>query len=128
MLKKLTPNLMVEDVDRTIAFYRDVLGFELLVTVPPEQGPFGWAMMRRDSVEIMFQSRSSLGEEIPALLDAPIGASVTFYTEVSGLDDLYQQVKGRAEIVQDLHETFYGSREFSFRDLNGYILFFSEGQ
>ena len=29
MWKKLTPNLMVEDVDRTVAFYRHLLGFEL---------------------------------------------------------------------------------------------------
>ena len=27
-MKKLAPNLMVEDVNRTVEFYRDVLGFE----------------------------------------------------------------------------------------------------
>jgi catechol 2,3-dioxygenase-like lactoylglutathione lyase family enzyme len=31
MLKRITPNLMVEDVNRTIEFYTDVLGFDLLV-------------------------------------------------------------------------------------------------
>jgi catechol 2,3-dioxygenase-like lactoylglutathione lyase family enzyme len=35
-LKKLTPNLMVEDVNRTVAFYQEVLGFELLTSVPEE--------------------------------------------------------------------------------------------
>ncbi len=30
------------------------------------------------------------------------------------------------EIVADLHTTFYGTREFYFRDCNGYILSFSE--
>ena len=33
-LKKLTPNLIVADVSRSIAFYRDVLGFSLEQTVP----------------------------------------------------------------------------------------------
>ena len=49
-LKKMTPNLMVEDVNSTLAFYKDVLNFELLATVP-ETGQFNWAMMRRDNVE-----------------------------------------------------------------------------
>jgi uncharacterized glyoxalase superfamily protein PhnB len=125
MLKKLTPNLMVENVNRTIEFYTGVLGFELLTTVP-EEGQFDWAMMRRDTVEIMFQARSSLGGEIPMLVDVPIGGSLTFYTEVAGLKELYDQLKDQVEIVQDLHTTFYGTQEFAFRDSNGYLLAFSE--
>lgn len=88
MLNKMISNLMVEDVNRTVEFYTDRLGFELLTSLP-EEGKFDWAMMRWDSVVIMFQARSSLGEEIPAFADAPIGGSLTFYTEVIGLKDLY---------------------------------------
>lgn len=36
MLEKLTPNLMVEDVNETIDYYKDVLGFELSMTNPKE--------------------------------------------------------------------------------------------
>ena len=125
MLKKMTPNLMVEDVNRTIAFYTGVLGFESLTTVP-EQGQFDWGMMKSEGVEIMFQARSSLGEDIPALADAAIGGSLTFYIEVAGLMALYERLKGQVEIVQDLHTTFYGTQEFTFQDCNGYILAFSE--
>jgi len=35
-LNKLTPNLMVEDVNRTVEFYHDVLGFEFVVGVIEE--------------------------------------------------------------------------------------------
>jgi uncharacterized glyoxalase superfamily protein PhnB len=126
MLKKLTPNLMVEDVGRTLDFYRDVLGFQVLTTVPPDQPPFNWGMVSRDGVELMFQVRASLGADIPALASAPIGASQTFYIEVEDIDALYAAIKGRVEIVQDMHTTFYDTREFAFRDVNGYILAFSE--
>lgn len=126
MLKKLTPNLMVEDVARTLDFYRDVLGFQVLTTVPPDQPPFTWGMVNRDGVELMFQARASLGADIPALADAPIGASQTFYIEVEDIDALYAAIKGKVEIVQDMHTTFYDTREFAFRDVNGYILAFSE--
>ena len=125
MLKKLTPNMMVEDVEKTIAFYRDVLGFETLTTVPGDN-EIGFAIMQRDNVEVMFQSRKSLSENVPALTGASIGASQTFYIEVSDIDSLYQQVQGKAAIVVDMHDTFYGTREFYFRDVNGYILSFSE--
>ena len=125
MLKKLTPNLMVEDVARTLVFYRETLGFEVLTTLP-EQEPFAFAIVKRDGVELMFQSRLSLSENVPALTGAPIGASQTLYIEVTGIKDLYESLRDRVEIVVDFHDTFYGTQEFYFRDINGYILSFSE--
>src|SRR5213593_1634541 len=98
-LKKLTPNLMVEDVNRTIAFYKDVLGFQLLATVP-ETGQFGWAMMKRDNVEIMFQSRASLSEEIPLFSEKAVGGSLTLYIDVEDVQSMYAAVQGKARVVQ----------------------------
>jgi len=66
---KLTPNLMVEDVARTLDYYLDVLGFEFVMGVA--QGSrqavmsytravtLDFAIMRRDGVELMFQRRGS---------------------------------------------------------------------
>ena len=125
MLKKLTPNLMVEDVQQTLAFYHDVLGFKVLMTLP-DRPPFNFAIVQRDEVELMFQSRSSLSENVPALTGHPIGASQTFYIEVEGLAKLYEDLRDRVEIVVDLHTTFYGTQEFYFKDVNGYILSFTE--
>ena len=125
MLKKLTPNLMVEDVAQTLAFYRETLGFQVLTTLP-EQEPFAFAIVQRDGVELMFQSRLSLSDNVPALTGVPIGASQTFYVEVTGIRDLYENLRDKVEIVVDFHDTFYGTQEFYFRDINGYILSFSE--
>lgn len=125
MLKKLTPNLMVEDVQRTLSFYQDVLGFKVLMTLP-DQPPFDFAIVERDQVELMFQSRSSLSENVPALSGHAIGASQTFYIEVEGIAKLYENLREKLDIVVDLHTTFYGTQEFYFRDVNGYILSFSE--
>jgi uncharacterized glyoxalase superfamily protein PhnB len=124
-LKKLTPNLMVEDVQQTLAFYHDVLGFNVLMTLP-DQPPFDFAIVQRDEVEFMFQSRTSLSENVPVLTGHPIGASQTFYIEVEGLKKLYEALREQVDIVVDLHTTFYGTQEFYFRDRNGYILSFTE--
>jgi lactoylglutathione lyase len=125
MLKKLTPNFMVEDVRKTIAFYQEVLGFSVLTTV--EDGDeIGFAILQRDQIELMFQSRKSLSENVPALSGSAIGASQTLYIEVSNIEDLYKMLRDKVEIVVDMHSTFYGTREFYFKDINGYILSFSE--
>jgi lactoylglutathione lyase len=124
-LKTLTPNVMVEDVNKTIEFYRDLLGFQVNATVP-DKGKFDWASMKRDAVELMFQSRSSLSSEIPAYADLPIGGSLTFFVQMDGLQELYDRLKGKVTLVQDLHTTFYGTREFAIRDCNGYVLTFAE--
>src|SRR5215208_7333415 len=124
MLRKLTPNLMVEDVAQTLAFYQNILGFKVMMTLP-EAAPFDFAIVSRDGVELMFQSRQSLSKNVPALTGSSIGASQTFYIEVTGISDLYQELRDQVEIVVDLHTTFYGTQEFYFRDLNGYILSFT---
>ena len=125
MLKKLTPNLMVENVADTLRFYRETLGFDVVTTLP-DQEPFDFAIVHRDGVELMFQSRLSLSENVPALAGSAIGASQTFYIEVSGIRDLYEALREKVEIVVDFHTTFYGTQEFYFRDMNGYVLSFSE--
>ena len=124
-LKKLTPNIMVEDVNRTTTFYKEILGFELLASVP-EEGQFAWAMMKRDGVEMMFQARVSLEEEIPALKQREIGGALTFYIEVEDVKGLYTRLKESVTIVQDMHTTFYGAQEFAIQDCNGLILSFAE--
>ena len=126
-LKSLTPNLMVEDVRRTVDFYRDVMGFDMLAAVPEGETVLDWAMVQRDDARLMFQSRPSLSRDVPILESAPIGASQSFYVEVEGIQSLYDHIKGKVEIVNDIHTTFYNTREFYFKDINGYIFGFSEG-
>lgn len=123
--KTLTPNLIVEEMDTTIGFYRDVLGFEVLMTAP-EKAPFDWAMMKKGNVSIMFQTRQSLGDEMPALKEMRVGGSFTLYIDVDNLEGLYEAVKKKATVEKTLYDTFYGTREFVIRDCNGYVMVFAE--
>lgn len=126
MLKKLTPNLMVEDVNQTVDFYKSMLGFEVLATVP-ETGQFHWAMMKQGNVEMQFQARASLTEEIPTFKDRAIGGTLTLYIDVENVKELYAALKDQITIVQDMHSTFYGTQEFAVQDCNGFVLSFSQG-
>ena len=123
----LVPNLMVKDMTETVSFYRDVLGFILVNNVPAE-APYNWAMMGRESVEIMFQTKPSLTEELPVLEKSAAGegGALSFYINVEKIDDLYAKVKDHAPVVMDMRTSFYGAREFAIQDNNGFVLMFSE--
>ena len=125
-LKKMTPDLAVKDVRRTIEFYRDVLGFEVRGMVPdsPDAERYDWAMVSREGVTLMFEPRGVEGPGAASV--APSGDALILYTEVEGVEALRAELDGKVEIVEDLHDTFYGTREFCFRDCNGYQISFSE--
>lgn len=100
MFRKLSPNLGVDDVDHTIKFYKEILGFELVLSVP-EGGPSEWAVMKCGDVEMMFQSVTSLIEEIPVLKDKKIGYALNFYMEVEDIKRLYTNLKGKVTLVRE---------------------------
>jgi len=126
MLKRLIPNLMVEDVNKTVQFYQDILGcFELVIT-DPKEGKYDWALMRCEDVEIMFQSRESLSEKVPELKNAEIGGTSVTYIEAENVEEIYNWISSNAEVIKELHDTPWGRKEFFIKDCNGYILVFAQ--
>jgi uncharacterized glyoxalase superfamily protein PhnB len=124
MLKQLTPNLMVDNVNETVDFYQKILGFKLVMSVPQE-GVFNWAMVQCGEVSLMFQERKNIIAEYPLLKDTPMGGGLTFYIKVGDVKGLYEKIKKQVNIVVDLHKTFYGAEEFAIGDNNGFILTFA---
>ena len=64
--KKLTPNLIVRNVEASLNFYRTVLGFQPGFTVP-DQPPYVFGSVTSDAVEIFFNDHKAVAEEYPAL-------------------------------------------------------------
>ena len=124
-LKKLTPNLVVSKVEESLAFYRDVLGFALVTTVP-DASPFVFAIVQSGGVEIFLNAREAAIAEYPAFTDRPIGGTLTMYMEVQGIKQLYETLRPRIEIVMPLEKKFYGVTEFAIRDPDGYLITFGE--
>jgi catechol 2,3-dioxygenase-like lactoylglutathione lyase family enzyme len=124
-LKKLTPNLIVADVGRSLAFYRDVLGFEQTHIVPDEP-PYVFAGVLSGPVEIFLNAPEPALTEYPAFKDTPIGGTFTMFIEVAGIDQVYASLKGRVEVVMPLEKKWYGVTEFAFKDPDGYLITFAE--
>ena len=55
----LSPNLMVNDVNQTLDFYVNTLGFKKVMTVP-DSGNLVWAMVQSGTVTFMFQEKNNI--------------------------------------------------------------------
>ncbi len=123
---RLTPNLVVRDVERSVHFYRDVLDFELDKHVP-EQSPFVFASVRAGGIEIFLNEQKLVLEEYPALKDVPIGGTFTLYLVMQGVDELHAEIQKKGiPIVMPLETKFYGIREFAITDPDGYLITLAE--
>ena len=110
----LIPVLWTRDLDNTIAFYQESLGFDCVNRLE------GWALLKKDSVELML-SLPNAHESFDK-----IQFSGSFYFRPDNVVELWQQLKEKATIVYPLEDFDYGMREFAIRDNNGYILQFGQ--
>lgn len=115
-LETVVPMLTVTDLDATLAFYRDVLGFEC-----PERLE-GWAVVQRDGVEVMF---SLPNQHVPFEKSILTGS---LYFKLDDVDALWQELKDKARILYPIETFDYGMREFAILDNNGYCLQFGTEQ
>jgi uncharacterized glyoxalase superfamily protein PhnB len=120
-LTKLTPNLVVRNVEASLKFYREVLGLEKAISVP-DQSPYVFAAVSNGAIEIFFNDQKTVAAEYPKLA-ANIGASLTLYIETDNLQNVLDRVqKAGTKISMPVTDQFYGMREFAFEDVDNYTI------
>jgi len=124
-VKKLTPNLVVSNVERSVAFYCDTLGFTLTQKVP-DQSPLVFATVQSGDVEIFLNAPEPAIAEYPAFKSKPIGGTLTLFMEVEGIASLHEALAGRVTVVMPLERKWYGVTEFAIVDPDGYVITFAE--
>ena len=124
-IASLSPNLMVKNVNKSIEFYCNILGFSLIQTVP-ENGEPDWGMIEKDGLFIMLQKEESIKQEYPELNSQNSGGALTFYIKISNIQEFYNEIRSHMNVSHEMHKTFYGADEFAITDPDGFILVFSE--
>ena len=124
-LSSLTPNLIVSDVERSLAFYRDVLGFTVTQTVPAAS-PLVFAIVRSGPVEVYLNAPGPAVAEYPAFKDRPIGGTLTLFIRVEGIRAAYDELQAQVKVVMPLEKKWYGVTEFACTDPDGYVITFAE--
>lgn len=124
----LSPNIGVKNVVETVQFYTEILGFNLTMSVPSNDGFEGlqWAMLQNGNSTIMFQEINNLKNEYPELENRSEIGLCTFYITMKNSYELYEKIKNTKYLAHDMNKTFYGADEFAIYDNNGYILTITE--
>ncbi|MEZ5283610.1 MAG: VOC family protein [Vicinamibacterales bacterium] len=121
----ITPNLIVRDLDTSLAFYRDVLGFSVKASVP-DAAPFVFVWLERDGVPVFLNAVSAAVEDYPDVATRQPGGTAALFFTVTDVDGLHATVSGRAPVILPLKTQFYGMREFAVTDPDGHIVTFAE--
>jgi len=118
MSKTLVPMIHVPDVRATVEWYQSI-GFDTLNTY--ENGtPDGlsFAIMSFGNGQVMFNQGGQTSDKRRREVD--------LYVYTDDVDQIYERLKGRVDIIEPPHDTFYGMREVIFRDLNRFWITFAQ--
>lgn len=116
MTQQVTPMIHVPDVRATVAWYESI-GFTAL-DVAEVCGEIVFALLAFGEGQVMFNEG---GQQ-----SAAPRREVDLYIHTDGVDELYAGLKDRVTVQEEPHETFYGMREFTIRDCNGFWITFGQ--
>ena len=115
-LKGLRPILWTEQLEETITFYTEVLGF----TCNEKNEEWGWASLSKDDVAIMLAKPNA---HTP--FEKPLFTG-SFYFTTDDVDGLWLQLKDKAQVCYPPETFEWEMREFAIYDNNGYLLQFGQ--
>ena len=118
MKKKVVPMIHVPDVRATVEWYESI-GFTTGATYGDETGGnFSFAIMSFGDTEVMFNTDGETSEKHRREVD--------LYVYTDNVDELYENLKARVDVIEKPHDKFYGMRELIIRDINRFWITFGE--
>ncbi len=126
----LVPELTVTDLERSLAFYTELLGFEVAFARPEER----FAYLQLGEAQLMLDEYADGRGWQTGVLEPPLGRGINLQIEVERLDALLERLEAAAyPLFVPPEENWYrqnsemhGNREFLVQDPDGYLLRFSE--
>ena len=117
----LTPMLKAENLEETISFYTQTLGFTVESVMDDDNGKPNWVSLKWGSAGLMFFSIDAVDD----MSTRPTMTGVLYFNpnDVAGL---WEELRGKTQVEWELQTMPYGMREFAIRDCNGYILTFGQ--
>jgi catechol 2,3-dioxygenase-like lactoylglutathione lyase family enzyme len=123
-LEGVCPLLEVFDMARSLALYRDVLGFELVESAPPGDD-CDWCLLRLGGTDIMLNAQYERHDRPPAPDPARVAAhgDTSLFFGCRDLDAAYAHLRAHGIDVKPPVVRNYGMRQLSFIDPDGYSLY-----
>jgi catechol 2,3-dioxygenase-like lactoylglutathione lyase family enzyme len=117
-IKKMSPQLLVADIDRSIQFYTKTLGFEIDFLYDDF-----YSGVSKDGFPIHLKTGKPSVEERQNRRN---NEDLDILFSVDGIEILYEEISGKTvDFIQPLRKMDYG-KEFYVADPDGYIIAFLE--
>ncbi|MGE0438848.1 MAG: VOC family protein [Gemmatimonadales bacterium] len=116
MNQRVVAMIHVPRVQETVAWY-ETIGFTVADSFV-EDGEMNWARLTFGESDVMFNAGGRPGTQPRREVD--------LYLHTLEVDVLYERLKDRADVIEGVHDTFYGMREFAIRDPNGFWVVFGQ--
>jgi uncharacterized glyoxalase superfamily protein PhnB len=114
-----SPHLPVRNLEETIKYYRDNLGFYDEWTKANKDGKITDGGIRRDEMRLLFAEDAAFIETINSYKKSRF----PLLWFVDNIDEVYSEFKSRNIKLAEMPESRpYGLREFAFVDINGYYI------
>lgn len=115
MTDGLSPMIHVPDVRATVAWYKRI-GFTVVETFGDGGEGLSFGILSFGTSRVMFNAGGRLSERSRRELD--------LYVTAADVEQTYGRLQHQVEVVEPLHDTSYGMREFIIKDLNGFWITF----
>jgi catechol 2,3-dioxygenase-like lactoylglutathione lyase family enzyme len=124
-VRGMAPLIQVFDMPTSVAFYRELLGFELIGRSDPDQ-EWAFAMLQLDDAVLMLNTVYEEAERPEAPDPARVAAhvDVALYFGAPDVDAVYEHLRAKGLAVEPPTITSYGFRVVIVRDPDNYALCF----
>lgn len=108
----------VPDVRATVEWYLSI-GFDVVATYGDGTGEnFSFAIMQFGTTKVMFNTDGEPSDKHRREVD--------LYVYTDNVDELYETLKDRVDVIDEPNDRFYGMRELIIRDLNRFWITFGQ--
>src|ERR1700729_998104 len=128
-IESAVPLLAVFDVPRSVAFYRDALGFEVANTSKPftdAKDDYGWAMLRLNGVELMLNNmyEDNLRPSGPDQARVAAHADTIIYFACPDVEGAHATLSAHGIAASQPKIAYYGMKQTYVTDPDGYKVCF----
>jgi uncharacterized glyoxalase superfamily protein PhnB len=124
-VKRITPVLLVNEIEPLLPFWTEKLGFTKTIEVP-HGNKLGFVAFQKGPAEVMYQTYASVEGDAPPEMAAAARKGPTYlYMEVDNLDAVVAAMKDVKKVMPE-RTAFYGMREFAVADPAGHFITFAQ--
>jgi uncharacterized glyoxalase superfamily protein PhnB len=122
----MVPLLQVYDMPQALAFYRDVLGFEIVSASPVVDTPEGrfshWMCLRLGTIQLMLNTAYDEGQRPNSRVAAQQRwhDDTCLYFDVKDIDAVYAALRSKLPELEPPQDAHYGMRQLYLHDPDGY--------